>query len=237
MSDAAVVRPPPAPVTSLAAGRPVREAWQNELGGRTFEVGAGARRCFVKWTPASSEINLSAETARMGPRPLNLAQQPARDASARSAGPPACDTRHESNGRHAVAQCHRLCHPSREQTIINHSASGRWLAIFMIWVHEWQISPFMHPDHGGWDAGSAHASRLPHPSRGSSLASACQPADLAPAAVPRARSGSARPPVSHGSPLSFQLQQYNRARDAAVRRACRPLPRYAPPGPGGTSCA
>jgi kanamycin kinase len=65
MRDAAVTRPPPAPVAAMAAGRPVREAWENELGGRTFEVGAGARRCFVKWTPVSSEINLSDEAARL----------------------------------------------------------------------------------------------------------------------------------------------------------------------------
>jgi aminoglycoside phosphotransferase len=65
MSDAAVVRLPPAPVAALAAGRLVREAWENELGGRTFEVGAGVGRCFVKWTPASSGINLSDEMARL----------------------------------------------------------------------------------------------------------------------------------------------------------------------------
>jgi kanamycin kinase len=56
--------PVPAPVARLAAGRAVREVWQNELGGRTFEVGAGAGRYFVKWTPAGG-IDLSQEAARL----------------------------------------------------------------------------------------------------------------------------------------------------------------------------
>jgi aminoglycoside phosphotransferase len=54
----------PAPVARLAAGRPVRQVWENELGGRTFEVGAGAGRCFVKWTPAGG-IDLTEEAARL----------------------------------------------------------------------------------------------------------------------------------------------------------------------------
>ena len=46
----------PAPVEAVAAeavaaGRPARQVWRNMLGGRTFEVGANADRCFVKWTP------------------------------------------------------------------------------------------------------------------------------------------------------------------------------------------
>jgi aminoglycoside phosphotransferase len=49
----------------LAAGRPIRLAWQNELGGLTFEVGAGADRCFVKWTPAGSGLDLGNEAARL----------------------------------------------------------------------------------------------------------------------------------------------------------------------------
>jgi aminoglycoside phosphotransferase len=47
------------------AGKPLRLVWQNELGGLTFEVGAGADRSFVKWTPASNGIDLSAEAARL----------------------------------------------------------------------------------------------------------------------------------------------------------------------------
>jgi aminoglycoside phosphotransferase len=58
-------KPPPARVAELAAGRLVREAWENELGGRTFEVAAPAGRRFIKWTPAASGIDLSAEAARL----------------------------------------------------------------------------------------------------------------------------------------------------------------------------
>ncbi len=47
------------------AGRAVRAVWQNELGGITFEVGAGTERCFVKWAPAASGIDLGAEAARL----------------------------------------------------------------------------------------------------------------------------------------------------------------------------
>lgn len=67
MGDAGTSRPliAPAPVAAVAAGRPVREVWENELGGRTFEVGGGAGRCFVKWTPASSGIRLDDEVARL----------------------------------------------------------------------------------------------------------------------------------------------------------------------------
>jgi aminoglycoside phosphotransferase len=61
MSD----KPVPAPVAAVAAGRPAREVWENTLGGRTFEVGSGADRCFVKWTPAESGISLADEAARM----------------------------------------------------------------------------------------------------------------------------------------------------------------------------
>jgi kanamycin kinase len=68
MSDAVASRPPPvpAPVAAVAAGAPLREVWENELGGRTFEVGAGAGRHFVKWTPATSGIDLADEVARLG---------------------------------------------------------------------------------------------------------------------------------------------------------------------------
>ena len=61
MSD----KPVPAPVAAVAAGLPAREVWKNTLGGRTFEVGSGADRCFVKWTPAASGISLADEAARM----------------------------------------------------------------------------------------------------------------------------------------------------------------------------
>jgi kanamycin kinase len=43
----------------------VRLVRDNEAGGLTFEVGAGAGRCFVKWAPAASGIDLSTEAARL----------------------------------------------------------------------------------------------------------------------------------------------------------------------------
>jgi aminoglycoside phosphotransferase len=49
----------------LVAGRQIRLVWQNELGGLTFEVGAGADRSFVKWTPTGSGIDLGDEVARL----------------------------------------------------------------------------------------------------------------------------------------------------------------------------
>lgn len=55
----------PAAVEALAAGRPLRAVWVNELGGVTFEVGRGAGRCFVKWAPAGSGLDLAAEAARL----------------------------------------------------------------------------------------------------------------------------------------------------------------------------
>jgi aminoglycoside phosphotransferase len=55
----------PAPVEAVAAGRPARQVWRNMVGGRTFEIGASADRCFVKWTPVASGINLADEASRM----------------------------------------------------------------------------------------------------------------------------------------------------------------------------
>ena len=55
---------PPAAVQELAAARPVCLAWQNE-DALTFEVGAGPDRCFVKWAPAGSPLDLAAEATRM----------------------------------------------------------------------------------------------------------------------------------------------------------------------------
>ncbi len=55
---------PPAAVRELATGRRVRLAWENE-DALTFEVGAGPDRCFVKWAPAGSPLDLAAEAARM----------------------------------------------------------------------------------------------------------------------------------------------------------------------------
>jgi aminoglycoside phosphotransferase len=77
MSDIEVAALPEA-VERIAAGRPARLAWENSLGGRTFEVGSGPDRCFVKWSPVTAGIDLLAEAARMTwaadftpvPRPL-----------------------------------------------------------------------------------------------------------------------------------------------------------------------
>ncbi|HSH60007.1 MAG TPA: aminoglycoside 3'-phosphotransferase [Acidimicrobiales bacterium] len=55
----------PAVVFELAAGRPVRAVWLNELGGSTFELGAGSDRCFAKWAPADSALDLDGEASRM----------------------------------------------------------------------------------------------------------------------------------------------------------------------------
>jgi kanamycin kinase len=55
---------PPAVVQELAAGRQVCLAWENQ-DALTFEVGDGPDRCFVKWAPAGSPLDLAAEAARM----------------------------------------------------------------------------------------------------------------------------------------------------------------------------
>lgn len=56
----------PAPVAEVAGRRPLRAVWESEVGGLTFEVGTRDERCFVKWVPASSGIDLSAEVTRLG---------------------------------------------------------------------------------------------------------------------------------------------------------------------------
>lgn len=55
----------PMSVRAIAADRQLRLAWENEVGGRTFEVGTGADRCFVKWSPTTSGIDLADEAARL----------------------------------------------------------------------------------------------------------------------------------------------------------------------------
>ena len=57
--------PPPASVLALAGGEAVRSVWDNAVGGRTFELGAGERRRFVKWAPPGSGLDLAAEAARL----------------------------------------------------------------------------------------------------------------------------------------------------------------------------
>jgi len=55
----------PAPVASLAAGRPVSLVWAGQAGGLTFEAGTGAGRCFVTWAPAGSSADLAGEADRL----------------------------------------------------------------------------------------------------------------------------------------------------------------------------
>jgi aminoglycoside phosphotransferase len=55
----------PAAVTAAAAGRTVRLVWQNETGGLTYETGQGTGRCFIKWSPVASRIDLTAEAERL----------------------------------------------------------------------------------------------------------------------------------------------------------------------------
>jgi kanamycin kinase len=55
----------PEVVAQLAAGEPVRPVWDNEVGGRTFEVGTGDDRRFVKWSPHTSGIDLTKEVTRL----------------------------------------------------------------------------------------------------------------------------------------------------------------------------
>ncbi len=55
----------PEVVVTIAAGRPARAVWENELGGLTFEVGAGDDRVFVKWSPAGDAPDLTVEAGRL----------------------------------------------------------------------------------------------------------------------------------------------------------------------------
>jgi kanamycin kinase len=70
--------PVPPAVAAVAGGRKLVPVWDNEAGGLTFGVGEGSFRCFVKWAPTGSGIDLAAEADRMTwagqfhpvPRPL-----------------------------------------------------------------------------------------------------------------------------------------------------------------------
>ncbi|HEX2849501.1 MAG TPA: aminoglycoside 3'-phosphotransferase [Acidimicrobiales bacterium] len=55
----------PAAVVAVAAGRPLRPVWENQLGGLTFEIGSAEHRRFVKWAPHSSGLDLGAEVERL----------------------------------------------------------------------------------------------------------------------------------------------------------------------------
>jgi kanamycin kinase len=55
----------PASVNSAVGGRELTLVWVNEVGGVTFTFGEGAGRCFIKWAPAGSGLDLSGEADRM----------------------------------------------------------------------------------------------------------------------------------------------------------------------------
>ena len=52
--------PVPAAVTTAAAGRLLTLTWVNETGGLTYAAEGGGDRCFIKWAPAGSGVDLSA---------------------------------------------------------------------------------------------------------------------------------------------------------------------------------
>src|ERR1700739_260285 len=70
--------PVPPAVASAADGRELTLVWVNEVGGMTFTFGEGTERCFIKWVPVGSGLDLSGEADRMTwagqhhpvPRPL-----------------------------------------------------------------------------------------------------------------------------------------------------------------------
>ena len=72
----------PAAIVSAARGRKLDLVWVNAVGGLTFAAGEGAGRCFIKWAPAGSGLDLSGEADRMTwagryhpvPRPLAQGQ-------------------------------------------------------------------------------------------------------------------------------------------------------------------
>jgi aminoglycoside phosphotransferase len=55
----------PSVVLDLADGRGIRVVWLNQLGGLTFEIGTGANRCFAKWAPTGSGLDVVGEAARI----------------------------------------------------------------------------------------------------------------------------------------------------------------------------
>jgi kanamycin kinase len=55
----------PEVVIALASGEPLQLAWENGVGGRTYQVGTGERRRFVKWSPHASGIDLAKEVVRL----------------------------------------------------------------------------------------------------------------------------------------------------------------------------
>ncbi|MBA0047461.1 aminoglycoside 3'-phosphotransferase [Mycobacterium sp. NPDC050853] len=52
-------------VSQLAAGRSILPVWNNEIGGRTFQIGDGPSREFVKVSAPHPEIDLQAEAEKL----------------------------------------------------------------------------------------------------------------------------------------------------------------------------
>lgn len=57
--------PVPSGLRSVVGGARTRAVWVNQIGGVTFELTGDGRRRFLKWAPAGSGLDLSAEAARM----------------------------------------------------------------------------------------------------------------------------------------------------------------------------
>lgn len=56
---------PPAAVQAATRGEAITPVWRNQLGGLTFQIGAGATRRFLKWAPVGSGLDLAAELQRL----------------------------------------------------------------------------------------------------------------------------------------------------------------------------
>lgn len=53
-------------MVAVAAGRPLRGVWENEIGGLTFAVdGPAGPEYYVKWAPPGSELDYALEAARL----------------------------------------------------------------------------------------------------------------------------------------------------------------------------
>lgn len=70
--DVRVLAEPPATTTPVsdavrvvAAGRPVRLVWRNEVGGLTFVIDTSSDSLFVKWAPTGCGIDLDQEAVRL----------------------------------------------------------------------------------------------------------------------------------------------------------------------------
>ena len=57
--------PIPASVKAIARGQPLSLAWENAVGGLTYELRGDGRHLFVKWIPRASGIDAAAEVERL----------------------------------------------------------------------------------------------------------------------------------------------------------------------------